>query len=91
MVTSDRIQPQVIFGLVIGAGAFLMNWFFANGSYTASIFVWLIPAIALLFIIELYRNKVHTFDNIAMTLTGLGIYNCSYPAVSTNGIPVQTG
>ncbi|MBL0070873.1 MAG: phosphatidate cytidylyltransferase [Bacteroidetes bacterium] len=71
MVTSDRIQPQVIFGLVIGAGAFLMNWFFANGSYTASIFVWLIPAIALLFIIELYRNKVHPFDNIAMTITGL--------------------
>lgn len=71
LVTSDRIQPQVISGLVIGAGAFLMNWLFANGSYTAAIFMWLIPAVALLFIMELYRNKAHPFENIAMTLTGL--------------------
>lgn len=71
LVTSDRIQPQVISGLVIGAGAFLMNWLFASGSDAATIFMWLIPAIALLFIIELYRNKAHPFENIAMTLTGL--------------------
>ncbi|MBK6639733.1 MAG: phosphatidate cytidylyltransferase [Bacteroidetes bacterium] len=49
----------------------MMNWLFANGSYTASIFMWLIPAVALLFIMELYRNKSHPFENIAMTLTGL--------------------
>lgn len=71
LVSNDRIQPQLIAGLIIGAGAFILNWLYASGNSAADILIWLIPAIAALFIIELYRNKQYPFENIAITLTGL--------------------
>jgi phosphatidate cytidylyltransferase len=66
-----RIKPQYIYGLVLGAIIFIINYLFAIGKLGYMIFLGIIPLIASVFIIELYRNHQKPIHNVAVTLLGL--------------------
>lgn len=71
MIKTDHTHPQQIAGVLFSQLLFVI---FTISTWYHTGFEWMliaIPMIALIFIFELYRNKEHPFQNIAITLTGM--------------------
>ncbi|MDD2196597.1 MAG: phosphatidate cytidylyltransferase [Bacteroidales bacterium] len=66
-----RVRPQYLYGLVLGAIIFAVNYLFAIGKLGIYIFLGLIPLVISVFIIELFRNHQKPMHNIGYTLLGL--------------------
>ncbi len=66
-----RVRPQHLYGLVLGAVIFTVNYLFAIGRLGNYIFLGLIPLVLSVFIIELFRNHQKPMHNIGYTLLGL--------------------
>lgn len=67
----ESIQPSIIYGISIGLMIFVANFFYVNEVLPGKYFLLLIPLIAGIFIIELYKNADHPFTNIGFTILGL--------------------
>lgn len=67
----SRVRPQMLYGMLLGAIIFLMNYYFAIGKLGPYIFLGIIPLLLSVFIIELYRNNNKPIHNVAFTLLGL--------------------
>lgn len=72
-----RVRPQYLYGLVLGAVIFSVNYLFAIGKLGNYIFLGIIPLIISVFIIELFRNHQKPIHNIAFTL--LGLFYVAFP------------
>jgi phosphatidate cytidylyltransferase len=71
LIQSENTQPQVIVGIIISQLLFLiLTWALWKGSGMQWMSV-AVPLIAIVFIVELYRNKLNPFQNIAVTILGL--------------------
>ena len=81
------INPQKIYGIVIGATVFAANYFFINNQISSKIFLLLIPVVISIFIIELYRKSEQVFVNIGFTL--LGILYIAVPFSFANYITIN--
>lgn len=66
-----RVRPQYLYGLLLGAIIFIVNYLFAIGKLGNYIFLGIIPLVISVFIIELFRNHQKPMHNIAFTLLGL--------------------
>ncbi len=66
-----RVRPQYLYGLLLGAIIFIVNYLFAIGKLGNYIFLGIIPLVVSIFIIELFRNHQKPMHNIAFTLMGL--------------------
>ncbi|MDQ3050018.1 MAG: phosphatidate cytidylyltransferase [Bacteroidota bacterium] len=71
LMKSDYTEPQVLSGLLIAQSLLLLLTYLL---WNHSDFDWMlvaIPMMAVVFIAELFRNKTHPFQNIAITLLGI--------------------
>lgn len=64
-------DPLDTYPSLIGGGLVGMSFFYKTGGMPGAFFVLLLPAVFLLFIIELYRRKGTPFANIAWALAGI--------------------
>ncbi len=68
---SENTQPQKITGAILGFLIFLLFFAYGNGFIRAHTILFSFPMLALVFIIELYRNKNNPLANIALTILGI--------------------
>lgn len=66
-----KVKPQYLYGLLLGATIFAVNYLYAIGKLGNYIFLGIIPLVMSIFIIELFRNHQKPMHNIAFTLLGL--------------------
>lgn len=64
-------NPLLFPGIITGAYVFLANFMYAGGLAGPKVFLPLIPAFLLLYIIELYRKKDIPVSNLAFTIMGI--------------------
>jgi phosphatidate cytidylyltransferase len=70
LIQSENTHPQIIVGILISQLLFLiLTWALWSGSGMQWMLV-AVPLIAIVFIVELYRNKSNPFQNIAVTILG---------------------
>ncbi len=72
LLSKTGVQPQKILGIITGVVIFTANFLLA-AKYTEDnrIFLFAIPLLILIFIVELYRQKDQPFNNISFTLFGI--------------------
>lgn len=71
LMKAKDIHPQKYLGIIFGLLIFLAVFLYAQNYLHSGIFILLIPAMAGIFILELFRNKPNPFHNIAFTLLGI--------------------
>lgn len=71
LAEKKKFNPLKIYGMVIGAIVFAVNYFFVNDLIGSEIFLVIIPLIISVFIIEIYRKSEYVFVNIGFTLLGI--------------------
>ncbi len=69
--TKKSIHPQKYLGILFGVLLFSATFLHARNYLNSSLFILIIPALAGLFLVELYRNKPNPFENIAFTILGI--------------------
>ncbi len=68
----SRVRPQMFLGVGLGLLLFVSTFLHASGKVDLPImFYAFIPLSMGVFIVELYRNHIRPFNNIANTLLGL--------------------
>ncbi len=80
-------EPLDTYPTTVGVLLVIMTFFYKAGKIPGSLFWCFIPALFLLFVIELYRKKENPFANIAWALTGI-VY-IAVPFALLAYIPVQ--
>lgn len=65
------LSPQTILGIIAGIIVYLSSYIDAGNHSDIQYFIYLIPCIMVMFIVELFRNKDKPLDNIAITLFGI--------------------
>lgn len=71
LVKVRDIYPQTYIGILLGLGIFLAQFQSAQNYLHSGMYILLIPAIAGIFLLELFRNKPNPFHNIAFTILGV--------------------
>ncbi len=71
LVRSDQLNPQITAGVAIAQGLFLLHAVILHYGLNYSWMLLTVPLTALVFFIELFRNKPHPLSNIAITLCGI--------------------
>ena len=89
LAEKKRFKPQKIFGIIIGAIVFAVNYFFANDIIESKIFLLIIPTVISVFIVELYRKSDYAFVNIGFTI--LGVIYIAVPFSFANYIVINDG
>ena len=81
--------PNSGFGICIGLGNFILMFFYTQEQLDPKYFGLNLPALIILFISELYRNKSNPLINVGITL--LGIFYVSLPFVLLNNLAFLSG
>ena len=71
LISNRETQPQIVLGIIVSVIILFISGFIIINDYEHKYLLFTIPALSLVFIAELFRNKVHPFLNIAFTLTGI--------------------
>ncbi len=71
LIRSSVIQPQVIPGLLISQLTFIVFTLVLLNQLPINYLYVTIPLVAVIFIVELFRNNEQPFQNIGVTLTGI--------------------
>lgn len=71
LMKSDQSAPQVISGVLIAQTLFLLLTYLLWSKSDFDLMLVAIPMVSTVFIMELFRNKSHPFQNIAITLMGI--------------------
>lgn len=74
--------PQKVMGIILTLLIFICSYLFTSESIDSTYFLYIIPLIFLIFIIELFRNKSDPFLNIAYTI--LAVIYISVPLALLN-------
>jgi len=91
IIRSSGINVQMIAGMITAAAAYILATLVAWGKLEERYLLLLIPFIAVIMILELYRKQEKPFDSLAHTLSGL-IYAAApfllfpFSAFSRNGM-----
>ena len=67
IIRNSGIEPRVLPGLIAGITVYLISALVASGMIPMSSFLFLIPLVILIMIIELYRKQDKPFDSLAHT------------------------
>jgi phosphatidate cytidylyltransferase len=68
MIRNTGVKPQMFAGIITGITAYSLSTLVAWGMIPARSFLFLIPMILLIMIIELYRKQEKPFDSLSHTL-----------------------
>jgi phosphatidate cytidylyltransferase len=68
MIKITGIKPQMIAGMLTGAMGYIIATLVASGYIKPGSFLFLIPVIIAIMVVELYRNQEKPFDSLAHTL-----------------------
>ena len=71
MVEKRKLNPQKIYGIIIGAIFFAANYFYADQLVSEDIFLIAIPILISVFLVGLYTESDYSFANIGFTLLGI--------------------
>ncbi|HEX3009181.1 MAG TPA: phosphatidate cytidylyltransferase [Bacteroidales bacterium] len=71
LIKAKDIHPQKYIGIALGVVFFLASFRNAQNYLPSGIFILFIPAVAGIFLLELFRNKPNPFHNIAFTIVGV--------------------
>jgi len=71
LVTKDHLNPQKIYGVLIGVYIYCANFLYANGLASTKVILFIIPLVSFAFILELYRKHPKPYSNLAYTFFGL--------------------
>ena len=67
MISSTGVKPQMLPGIITGIAVYVLSTLIAAGKIPSDSFLFLIPLISIIMIIELYRKKEKPFDSLAHT------------------------
>ena len=67
MIRNTGARPQMIPGIITGITAYVVSTLIASGIIAKNFFLFLIPMILVMMIIELYRKQDKPFDSLAHT------------------------
>lgn len=70
LIATETIKPQIIYGIIASVFIIALNTFIAFNYITAINLLWLIIAVFIPFIIELYRKTKAPILNVSVTLLG---------------------
>jgi phosphatidate cytidylyltransferase len=82
MIRNTGVRPQMIPGLIGGITVYVIATLIASGSIAINSFLFLIPMIPVIMIIELYRKQDKPFDSLAHTF-----FSIIYTAVPFSMFP----
>jgi phosphatidate cytidylyltransferase len=82
MIRNTGVRPQMIPGLIGGITVYVIATLIASGSIAISSFLFLIPMIPVILVIELYRKQDKPFDSLAHTF-----FSIIYTAVPFSMFP----
>ncbi len=71
LISKDNIKPQKYMGIIFGVFVFVSNYIFINNYVNKKIFLIYIIFLAIIFIVELFRNQTKPFHNISYTIFGI--------------------
>lgn len=83
------VEPLNVYPVILGVLAISLAFFGRLGYVSFLWFAGFLPALAIIFIAELYRNKKNPFTNIAWALTG--ILYIAVPLALLAYLPLQAG
>jgi len=89
IVIKDRVHANKFLGVLMGVAVFIAGFFYAQGTVSENIFLFLIPVVVLLFISQLYSTDHHSFRAIAYTLSGVAYI--ALPLALCNGLAFPEG
>jgi phosphatidate cytidylyltransferase len=82
MIRSTGVNPQMVSGMITGLSAYILSTLIALGIVPFSSFLILIPVMAVIMVIELYRKQEKPFDSLAHTF-----FSVIYTAVPFSMFP----
>lgn len=67
MIRNTGVRPQLVPGILTGITAYVISTLIASGLIAKNSFIFLIPFMSVMMIIELYRKEEKPFDSLAHT------------------------
>ncbi len=67
IIRNSGVNPQIVPGIITGVAAYVISTLVASGTLPAHSFLFLIPVMVVVMIIELYRRDDKPFDSLAHT------------------------
>ncbi len=89
LAEKKKYKPLKVYGIIVGAVIFAVNYFFVIDIIGSEVFLLIIPLIISIFIIELYRKSEHVFVNVGFTI--LGILYIAVPLSFASYIVISKG
>jgi phosphatidate cytidylyltransferase len=82
MIRNTGVRPQLIPGILTGIAAYVISTLIASGIISKNCYLFLIPVVLLLMVVELYRKQDKPFDSLAQTF-----FSVLYTAVPCSMFP----
>jgi phosphatidate cytidylyltransferase len=91
IIKNTGVKPQIIPGMITGITAYVISSLIASGLIPKNSFLYLIPMMLIMMIIELYRKQDRPFDSLAHTFfsvlyTALPFSMFQFAAFSRSGL-----
>jgi phosphatidate cytidylyltransferase len=67
MIRNTGVRPQMVSGIIAGSSAYFLSTLIATGAIPKISFLFLIPLMSVIMILELYRKQEKPFDSLAHT------------------------
>ncbi len=71
MIRNTGVKPQMVPGILTGITAYLISTLIASGAIPINSFLFLIPMLLIMMVLELYRKQDKPFDSLAHTFFSL--------------------
>ena len=75
MIRKTGIRPQLLSGMITGTAVYVISTLIAAGLIPKNYFLFLIPAILIIMVVELYRKQDKPFDSLSHTFFAI-LYTC---------------
>jgi len=82
MIRNTGVRPQMVTGIITGTSAYIISTLIATDIIPKSCFLFLIPMILIIMVVELYRKEEKPFDSLAHTF-----FSMLYTAVPFSMFP----
>ena len=76
IIRNSGVNPRMVPGLVTGIAIYVISALVASGMIPVNSFLFIIPLVILIMILELYRKQDKPFDSLAHTFFPLIVYCC---------------
>jgi phosphatidate cytidylyltransferase len=67
MIRNTGVRPQLVLGMLTGSAAYVISTLIAAGLIPDNSFLFLIPILLIIMVVELYRKQDRPFDSLAHT------------------------